>query len=72
MVDPMTAPDPGLTDVQCTACGAIGSLRIETRLEAKPFGTFSLAGVQTKTVLQNWPWMVCDSCRAECRGKRDA
>lgn len=61
---------PDLSGVQCTACGVIGQLRIESRLEAKPLGTWSLSGVQEKRVLESWPWMVCDACLAECKGKR--
>jgi hypothetical protein len=63
----MTTPD--LSGVQCTRCGVVGQLRIETRLEAKPLGTWSLSGVQTKAVLESCPWMVCDACEAECKGK---
>lgn len=58
-----------LAAVPCTACGKVGGLRIEERLEARPLGTWSLAGAQLKVNARRWPWMVCDHCKAECRGK---
>lgn len=59
---------PDLGDVPCRNCGAYG-LRIETRLEALPIGTYSLAGQQMKIAAREWPWMVCDNCKRESRGK---
>lgn len=57
----------------CAKCGAVGHLRLEVRstLVAKPLGTWSLAGVQCKTVAseQPWPWLVCDACGRECAGE---
>lgn len=67
-MDPANYPD--LSGVQCTACGAVGQLRIETRLEARPLGTWSLSGNNLKTSAIEWPWMVCDACKAECKGKQ--
>lgn len=55
-------------DVQCVYCKGFG-IRIETRLEAKPIGTYSIAGAQDKVVAQEWPYAVCLSCGHESRGK---
>ncbi len=44
-------------------------LRIEERIEAKPLGTFSLAGAQMKLSGYRWPYAVCDRCGRESRGK---
>lgn len=63
----MTQPD--VSDTACPACG-VKALAIETRLEAKPTGTYSLAGAQTKVAAVEWPWLMCGSCGAEARGKR--
>lgn len=64
-----------LADVPCSKCGVVGRLRLEIRrfLVAKPFGTFSLAGQQLKVVATErpWPWMVCDGCGRESRGKME-
>lgn len=60
-----------LDDIACTKCGS-RLLRIEIRLEAKPIGTWSLSGNQMKTVAEEWPYMVCDGCGSECRGKVDS
>lgn len=57
----------------CKHCGPDFPLRIEMRegLEAKPIGTFSLAGAQMKfsAVKREWPYAVCDNCKRESRGK---
>lgn len=57
--------------VPCTNCGET-ALRLEYRelFEAKPLGTWSLAGVQDKrsVVARPWPYCVCDACGAESRG----
>ncbi|ARD42503.1 hypothetical protein [Actinomyces gaoshouyii] len=58
-------PVPGT----CARCGIDGQLRIEYRMEAKPLGTFSLAGAQMKVAATRWPWMVCGACGATCRGE---
>ncbi|MCA1008980.1 hypothetical protein LCL87_24990 [Rhodococcus hoagii] len=54
----------------CPACGA-AALEIEWRLEPKPIGSHSLAGVQMKVAATSWPWMVCRSCGVEAKGKRE-
>lgn len=60
--------------VPCRDCGAY-ALRLEfrTELHARPLGTWSLSGNQLKTsaVEVQWPWMVCHSCKSECKGKID-
>lgn len=61
---------PDLSQAFCRWCGTVGSLRIEMRLHATPFGEFSLAGVGVKAPAIQWPWMVCDNC-SESKGKRE-
>lgn len=53
----------------CTRCGTQDSLKVEYRLEAQPVGSFSLSGNQMKFSAIEWPWLVCTSCDAECKGK---
>jgi len=53
----------------CRHCGHVG-VRIEWRLEAKPLGTFSLAGVQTKVSATEHPYAVCEGCGHVSRGER--
>lgn len=57
----------------CRYCGPDFELRIEYReeLEAKPLGSFSLAGMNPKfsAVKRNWPWAVCDNCGRQSRGQ---
>jgi hypothetical protein len=47
------------------------ALRLVWKLEAKPVGSYSLAGAQMKFSANEHPWCVCDSCGAECKGKRE-
>lgn len=44
---------------------------IEMRLETKPPGTHSLAGVGTKLAATEWPYAVCDGCGHTSRGQQD-
>jgi len=53
----------------CKYCGPEFPLRIERRLEARPIGSFSLAGAQMKLSAREWPYAVCDGCGRESRGK---
>lgn len=62
----MTEPD--VSEVPCPACGQ-QTLVIEMRLEAKPHGTYSLAGQQMKIAATEWPWIKCTNCQIEARGK---
>jgi len=57
-------------ETPCPGCGAL-ALRIEERLEAKPLGTFSLAGQQLKASAWLWPWLVCGACGIQARAKFD-
>ncbi|AOZ63617.1 hypothetical protein SEA_WEASELS2_27 [Rhodococcus phage Weasels2] len=52
------------SNVQCTACGNVGYLRIEFRWE--------LTGpvVDREAPMTKWPWMVCEFCLSECKGKQ--
>lgn len=56
-------------DVECKYCGHKG-IRVEWRLEAKPVGTWSLAGVQKKCLAGEWPYAICNGCGHESRGQR--
>lgn len=51
----------------CRHCGHTG-IRIEMRLEAKPLGSFSLAGAQTKFSVREHPYAVCEECEHVSRG----
>lgn len=57
----------------CKHCGPSYPLRIEYReeLEAKPIGSFSLAGQQIKfsAIKREWPYAVCYNCLRESRGQ---
>lgn len=55
MTDPIVDP---LAGVPCPTCGEL-TLRIETRFETRPLGTWSLAGRQLKTSAVRWPYAVC-------------
>jgi len=69
----MTDKTNPFAGIPCRDCGdAVLRLEYRTTLVAKPLGTWSLAGVQDKrsAVEIDWPWCVCDSCKAECKGKR--
>ena len=59
-----------LAGVPCRNCGS-ATLRVEWRLERVETG-YSLAGVQTKFAMREWPYAVCGTCGAESRGKREA
>lgn len=56
--------------VPCRYCGSADTW-IEMRLETKPPGTFSLAGVGMKLTATTWPYAVCDGCGHVSRGQRD-
>lgn len=62
-------PDP-FDGIPCAECGQM-ALRLVWKLEAKPVGSYSLAGAQMKFSANEHPWCVCDSCGAECKGKRE-
>lgn len=55
----------------CLYCGS-GDTWIEYRLEARPVGTFSLAGMQMKFSTRRLPFAVCDHCGHVSRGKQEA
>jgi hypothetical protein len=67
--DEITDDRSPFAGIPCRKCG-VPALRLEKRLEARPIGSFSIAGAQTKVSALEWPWCVCDSCGAESRGKR--
>jgi len=50
-------------DVSCPKCQAPpGSLSVEFKLAAKPLGTWSLAGAQTKVAAEWRPVLACSDC----------
>jgi hypothetical protein len=58
-----------LADATCRHCHTHGRIRAEMRLEARPLGTFSLAGRQTKTSAREQPHAVCGACGHASRGE---
>lgn len=62
-----------LAHVPCARCG-VHALELFLKLEARPLGTWSLAGAQLKTSATTWPYVRCDvgrgGCGAECRGRQ--
>lgn len=57
-----------VTDNFCKICGST-DLEIQFRLEALPIGRYSLSGVQMKFSAREHPYMVCNGCKKESRGK---
>lgn len=56
--------------IPCPRCGE-SRLRVTTKLESRPIGTWSLSGNQLKTSAVEWPYVVCDNetCDFEKRAK---
>lgn len=46
----------------CPKCSVYGSLVLDVQLIAKPVGSFSLAGVQTKFSAEEVPALKCELC----------
>lgn len=61
---------PRIEDATCRYCGATGRIRVEWRLEAKPLGTYSIAGLQPKAVARSHPYATCGGCGHVSRGQR--
>lgn len=59
-----------LSGTICRYCGH-DRIRVEWRFMAAPWGTYSLAGVQTKIAATQVPFAVCEGCGHESQGKRD-
>lgn len=61
---------PELPPMRCKHCGGVLRVEWRERLEAKPLGTFSLAGQTLKfsAVKREWPYVICDACELECAG----
>jgi len=67
---------PELTDLlegcPCAKCGA-RALKVIYKfhtVEADPYKLrHSLAGAQVKFSMEEWPWLACSGCGAECKGK---
>jgi hypothetical protein len=53
-----------LATLPCPDCATVGSLRLGTRLRARPVGTWSLSGEQLKTSAVQVPVLECgvDGC----------
>lgn len=54
-----------LADVPCPNCH-VRALEIFTKLEARPLGTWSLAGAQDKVSAIAWPYVRCVADRGGC------
>jgi hypothetical protein len=46
----------------CPACGAAGTVTVQPILVGKPLGTYSIAGVQPKTVAEEKVALTCSAC----------
>lgn len=46
--------------IPCPSCGE-SQLRLTTKLESRPIGTWSLSGNQLKSSAVEWPYVVCDN-----------
>jgi hypothetical protein len=64
----VSGDEQGHTGEACPVCGA-DTLVIEQRIEAKPIGSFSLAGAGMKFSATRWPWIRCTACGIEARGE---
>jgi hypothetical protein len=52
-----------IEDSSCPSCNApAGSLSLTSKLEAKPIGSFSLAGVMTKFPVREVAHLDCSTC----------
>lgn len=51
----------------CRYCGSADTW-IESRLEVRPPGTYSLAGAAIKYAARSWPHAVCGGCGHVSRG----
>jgi len=56
---------------RCPSCGTVGSMRIDQALQARPVGSFSLAGYMTKFTAQSVPILRCRECPLEVTGRYD-
>jgi len=63
--------DEWAADQTCRHCGHHGIV-IEWRLEARPIGSFSLAGAQMKFSAREHPYAKCPGCRHVSRGESSA
>ncbi len=64
----MATPDESL----CPACGAgPGTLSIGEQLQARPFGSYSLAGAQLKVAAVAVPVLACSACGLRITGRYD-
>lgn len=52
----------------CRHCGSADTW-IEWRVEARPLGSYSLAGAQVKASAREWPYAACGECGHVSRGE---
>ncbi len=55
----------------CPSCGSTGTLSLDQVFEAKPVGSYSLAGVMVKAVARHRPVLRCSACGLDHRGEYD-
>lgn len=53
----------------CPDCGSVGTMLLGQELVAKPLGTYSIAGAQTKVVAQTKYTITCEECGWKRYGK---
>ncbi len=64
-----------IDDSPCPACGTgpgTLSLQVGSRLQARPLGTFSLAGAQMKVAAIASPVLRCSACGLQVQGRWDS
>lgn len=63
-----TEPVTYLDGATCRYCGH-DRIHVKWRFRPTPWGTYSLAGAQTKFEAQRVPFAVCEGCGHESEGK---
>ena len=58
-----------IEETPCPTCNRVGTLYVEVKLVAKPIGSFSLAGAQTKVTAESKPFLLCSVCHFTKMGK---
>lgn len=64
-------PDPKTLYGTCNYCEVNGEWTLFYKLEVAPNGSHSLPGFQDKISCSTWPYLRCENCKHESRGKID-